>query len=102
MESINVDKVIDEVVANLTLANLTTIDARQAAMNAEQYLKSSVINVTNILLEESKLTDDEQFWFITLSYNELFTGRIMLSKIFKVFKIRRDNGEVIAMEIRKV
>lgn len=82
------------------------IDAKEAAQRASQYLQSLLSNVTNIMLEEVELTDDEQFWLITLScssiasdIDKIFGNTI---KVFKVFKIRRDNGEVISMKIREV
>lgn len=81
----------------------TIIDAKEATNNAVQYLKRLIPNITNIILEEVELTDDEQFWLITLSYNELSTGiQNMFGKTIKIFKIRKDNGEVMAMRIRKV
>lgn len=81
----------------------TIIDAKEATNNAVQYLKRLIPNITNIILEEVELTDDEQFWLITLSYNELSTGiQNMFGKTIKIFKIRKDNGEVMAMRIREV
>ncbi|MDI6735515.1 MAG: hypothetical protein QME42_04865 [bacterium] len=78
-------------------------DVGQAAQMAELYLRSLVPNVSNIMLEEVELSDDEQFWLITLSYNDLSTGiQNMFGKTVKLFKVRKDNGEVISMKIRKV
>lgn len=79
------------------------IDVKQAAQAAEQYLKNLFPSITNIMLEEVELTDDEQFWLITLSYSPISSENIFgLVKDVKIFKIRRDNGEIMAMKIRKV
>ncbi|MEW6607639.1 MAG: hypothetical protein AB1414_09335 [bacterium] len=77
------------------------IDVKQATQNAVEYLKSMFVGVTNIALEEMELTEDEQFWLITLSYSnpEEIVG---MFKTIKIFKVRRDTGEVVAMKIRKI
>ncbi|MBU0699797.1 hypothetical protein KKE26_00635 [bacterium] len=82
------------------------IDVKEAAQRASQYLQCLISSAKDITLEEVELTDDEKFWFITLScYNiasdvqSLFGNTI---KVFKVFKVKRDNGEVISMKIRTV
>ena len=80
------------------------IDVKQATQKAEKYLTTLVPDVTDIMLEEVELTDDEKFWFITLSYKDPLAGRSIsniFGKTLKVFKIRTDNGEVMAMKIRK-
>lgn len=79
------------------------ITVKQAARNAEQYLTSLVTGVTDIILEEVESADDEQFWFITLSYKEPFPGiQNIFGKTAKIFKIRKSDGEVVSMKIRKV
>jgi len=98
-------QVIEEFIAKKQAEEMDrkTIDVKRAAQNAELYLKSLVLNVSNIMLEEVELTDDEQFWLITLSYNDLSTGiQNMFGKTVKIFKVRRDNGEVISMKIRSI
>lgn len=77
------------------------IDVKQATNNAVQYLRSMFVGVTNIALEEMELTEDEQFWLITLSYNNT-EEMIGMFKTIKMFKVRRDTGEVVAMKIRKI
>lgn len=79
------------------------IDVKQATQRAEQYLKGMILGASNIVLEEVELTDDEQFWLITLSYNDPAEGiKQIFGKTVKVFRIRRKDGEVIAMKIREL
>ncbi|MFH1860533.1 MAG: hypothetical protein ABH870_05930 [bacterium] len=82
------------------------IDVKEAAQRANQYLQGLISNITNITLEEVELTDDEQFWLITLSGYSIAAGVQSLfgatDKVFKIFKIKRDNGEVVSMKIRIV
>ncbi|MBU0567852.1 hypothetical protein KJ693_07415 [bacterium] len=89
------------------------INVKEAAQKAAQYLKSLVLDATDIMLEEVELTDDEQSWLITLSYtaSSASTGSSVAAdiqnifgfgKTAKVFKIKSDNGKVMSMKIRKV
>jgi hypothetical protein len=80
-------------------------DVKQATQKAEQYLTNLIPGATNIVLEEVELTEDERYWFITLSYDDPEEGksvRNIFGKTVKMFKIRRDDGEVMAMKIRSV
>jgi len=82
------------------------IDARKAAMAAQEYLKSVYpeTQFQNLQLEEVELTDDQKFWLITFSF--ISPGAMVfvhpIPKDYKLFKIRADNGEVISMKIRQV
>ena len=80
-------------------------NVKQATQKAEQYLTNLIPGATNIVLEEIELTEDEKYWFITLSYNDPSESKSVqniFGKTVKIFKIRRDDGEVMAMKIRSV
>lgn len=80
-------------------------NVKLATQKAEQYLTNLIPGAKNIVLEEVELTEDEKYWFITLSYNdpsESLSVQNIFGKTIKVFKIRRDDGEVMAMKIRSV
>lgn len=82
------------------------IDAKHAAEAARGYLTSLYPNTQfgNLQIEEIEISDDKNFWLITLSY--LTQGGTPFifpqPKDYKVFKISSDNGEVISMKIRQV
>jgi len=61
-------------------------------------------NIGDILLEEAELSEDGQFWIITVSFQRpgatggvgesVFTG----NRSYKVFKLLAENGEVRSMK----
>jgi hypothetical protein len=55
-------------------------------------------------LEEVELTDDGQYWLITLSYPDpdQISWDLGGKREYKVFKIAEPAGEVKSMKIRKV
>jgi len=88
------------------------LDVKQAAQKASEYFSALYAehSLSGVQLEEVELTDDGEYWLITLSYptsrltasglNELFGGTG--PKEYKVFKIDAKTGEVKSMKIRKV
>ncbi|MGP8256486.1 MAG: hypothetical protein ACLQMU_12520 [Methanoregula sp.] len=70
----------------------------------------------DLLLEEMEMTEDENFWLITVGFSLLDTrggkatgGRMsktvaaalgMYQRKYKVFKIDRRNGKIISMKMR--
>jgi hypothetical protein len=52
---------------------------------------------SSLLVEEVELSDDEQFWYVTLGWD---ADRLGTSRIYKSFKVRADSGDVVAMKIR--
>jgi len=71
--------------------------------------------VRNISLEEVKISEDEQFWFITLGLYvpnknpaRKHLGMTLASisepylKQYKIFKIESETGKVVSMKIREV
>ncbi len=89
------------------------LDVKQAAQKASQYFAALYAehSLSNVQLEEVELTEDGEYWLITLSYptsrltasglNEQFFARTG-PKEYKVFKIDAKTGEVKSMKIRKV
>ena len=57
----------------------------------------------NVLVEEILLTDDDNFWLVTLSYSDQSPIlEIVKGKALKQVKIKTDTGEVRGMSIRKL
>jgi len=86
----------------------TRIDARRAASAAAGYFQQLYPNVSSFSLEEVELSEDGDYWFITLSF-ELgakiggFPVTLQPPKTkFKVFKVNVRTGEVVSMRIRKL
>jgi hypothetical protein len=55
-------------------------------------------------LEEAELSDDAQYWNVTLSYKsakETLSQSYTSARIYKVFKLRADTGEVLSMKDKK-
>lgn len=86
------------------------IDARAAANAAAAYFKELYSNVTSFSLEEVELSDDGNYWLITLSFeipappdvNNVFAAFQPPKAKFKVFKVDAKTGKVVAMKIRKL
>ena len=83
------------------------LDVREAAQKASEYFAGLFKdqNPENLQLEEVEISDDDQYWLITLSYPvppELATLNFNFKRKYKVFKIDATTGEVKSMKIRKV
>ena len=85
------------------------LDVKEAAQRASEYFAGlySDQGVSNVQLEEVELTDDGQYWLITLSYpvvppNQAPLSFMINNRKYKVFKIDAKTGEVKSMKIRNV
>lgn len=90
------------------------LDVKEAAQRASEYFAGLYADqgVSNVQLEEVELTDDGQYWLITLSYPvvpaadrpvmPVMPFNFALKRKFKVFKIDAKTGEVKSMKIRNV
>ncbi len=84
------------------------IDVKEAAQKALDHLRALYpdYDLGDILLEEAELSDDGQFWLITLSFKtpgELgAVGKSVFgeNRSFKIFKLLAETGEVRSMKIR--
>jgi hypothetical protein len=86
------------------------LDVKEAAQRASEYFAGLYADqgVSNVQLEEVELTDDAQYWLITLSYPDLphdvalVPINFAFKRKYKVFKINAKTGEVKSMRIRNV
>jgi len=94
--------------AAITPTRKPKIDAREAANAAAAYFKELYPSVTAFSLEEVELSDDGNYWSITLSFEIPATNSLMPPFFqpprtkFKVFKVDAKSGRVVAMKIRKL
>jgi hypothetical protein len=83
-----------------------SIDVKEAAEKAAEYLRSFYPECRNILIEEVELYDEENVWSITLSYVFDDTGYAFVlnnaPKKFKTFKINATTGQVLSMKMKEV
>ncbi|GAB4280184.1 MAG: hypothetical protein Fur0025_07960 [Oscillatoriaceae cyanobacterium] len=93
------------------------IDVRAAVRAAANYLQSiqDLIPAENLRLEEVEISEDQNFWLITLGFNEakkeqpnlnnsLFMAGITPNETrqYKIFRVNSHTGEVEAMKIRNL
>ena len=82
------------------------LDVKEAARKAAEYFTALYSDnaPAHVRLEEVELTDDGQYWLITLSYPRSGLSQIIGDgpREYKLFKIRADTGEVKSMKIRKI
>ena len=97
------------------------IDVKQAVAAATTYFRTlyNTDALSDILLEEVELTDDERLWIVTLStllpaskeeLNETATSNALATalgvnrqhrRVYKVFTVSAENGRVRSMKIRQ-
>ena len=82
------------------------ININEAAQKAIEHISSLFPNrdLGDILLEEAEISEDDQYWIITVSFQRpavsggvgesVFTG----NRSYKVFTILAENGEVRSMK----
>ena len=87
------------------------LDVKEAAQRASEYFAGLYADegVLNVQLEEVELTDDGQYWLITLSYPMIRSGEmsgipinLAFRRKYKVFKIDSRTGEVKSMKMRNI
>ena len=92
------------------------IDVQKAVITAQNYL-FSLPDTTGLVredmrLEEVELSDDKKYWFITLGFSRPvdksknpLADLVAVSsyeRVYKVFKINAETGEVQSMKIREL
>jgi hypothetical protein len=85
------------------------LDVKAAAATAVTYLKElySDEELKNIRLEEVWLSDDEKYWYVTVSYDSPTSTRDPLAGLrqpereYKLFKVRVEDGRVMEMKMRQ-
>ncbi len=96
-----------------TAMNITMIDVKQAVQAAESYVRSLFpeSELRHLRLEEVDRSEDGSRWNITLGWLEpavagngiVFTaGMRKLPRVYKLFEVDAETGEVTAMKIRDV
>jgi len=87
------------------------LSVTDAVSTATSHLTKFFPSAQKLRLEEVELTDDDQFWLITLSFvdpNQEPTVFQALSRIhgegrfYKVVKINKESGEVRSIKIREL
>jgi hypothetical protein len=81
------------------------MEVKEATEKAVEHLKKFYPTVEKIQLEEVEITDDDKYWNIVLSYENmeiipLSYLQIGQQRTFKVFKIDANTGNVRSMKIR--
>ena len=99
------------------LKQSSKLDVRAAVGVARNYFSSIQdlisLEIQDIRLEEVELSEDEQFWLVTLGYNlpkpaspnslipEMIKG-VEFERYYKIIKINADTKEVESMKIREL
>lgn len=89
------------------------VDAKKAAQLASKYFKSLLPEVSDFSLEEVELSEDGNFWLITLGFTAKKSDPVPASNWanvfgapprtkFKVFKVDTRTGKVVSMKIRSL
>lgn len=94
-----------------SVKNLPKIDVRAAVSLAQKYFNdlqdmigSSMISLR---LEEVELSEDKQFWLITLGFERVNSNNPLqvvpqYTREYKIFKINAETGEIESMKIREL
>ena len=96
-----------EAVKEPTFKHKKLIDVRVAAQAASTYFRDLYPAAKSFSLEEVELSDDENYWQITLGFDlsddseTTFPFSRPKTK-YKVFKVDARTGKVLAMKIRKL
>ena len=85
-------------------------DVKDAVAKAVFYANSLLgSELTDFMLEEVELSDDGKYWLITVGFNrsepqagplQALTGTTF-RRVYKVVKIRKDNGQFVSMTMRQ-
>jgi hypothetical protein len=95
------------------ITQIKRIDVRAAVSAVKdycQFIQDLIrLSTNDIRLEELELSDDKQFWLITISFEgKTFTEehpmgiRYIDEREYKIFKVNAQTGEVESMKIREV
>jgi hypothetical protein len=88
------------------------IGVKDAVRIAADYLASLYegTELRDVLLEEVRLSDDDQYWLVTMGFSRLVSanpifealGSASFKREYKVFEVSAETGEVRSMRIREV
>ena len=80
----------------------------EAANKSFEYLKKIIPDAARPELEEVELSDDDKYWFITLSFDGSVApppntfSFLTKSRLYKIFKVDAYTGEIRSMKIRDI
>ena len=83
------------------------MEVKEATEKAVEHLKQFYPTVEKVQLEEVEITDDNKYWNIVLSYENIEITPLSYLQVgqqrtFKVFKIDAKTGKVRSMKIRNL
>ena len=83
------------------------MDVKEATEKAVEHFKKFYPNIEKVQLEEVEITDDDTYWNIVLSYENIETTPLSYLQVgqqrtFKVFKIDAITGKVRSMKTRNI
>lgn len=86
------------------------LEVKEAVKVATEYIQTLFAEkqIPELRLEEVELSQDGQFWEVTLSFvvreptAYLSLGDAARSREYKIFRVNAENGQVQSMKIRKV
>jgi hypothetical protein len=83
------------------------LEVKKAVDQARGYLSDILqVPVSQVLLEEVELSEDQQFWLITFSYpapdGSPFAAVVGGGRAYKVVKLQADTGKLVSVKIRSL
>jgi hypothetical protein len=83
------------------------IDVQSAVQTALNHLSTVMqIPANKVLLEEVELSEDGKYWYVTFSFPAVESGDIaayiIKPRSYKIVKINALNGNLVAINIRKL
>lgn len=86
------------------------LEVKEAVKVATEYIQTLFTEkqIPELRLEEVELSQDSQFWEVTLSFvvreptAYLSLGDAARSREYKIFRVNAETGQVQSMKIRKV
>ena len=93
------------------------LDIKEVVKNGVTFLKNLYENASGILVEEVEMDDQQQYWFITLSYRLTRRSSVVdepttlqslaflypsKDRSYKTLKIDAKTGAVLSMKIREL
>ncbi len=91
------------------------VSVKEAVASSIKYVKDLYPEepLNDLLLEEVELSDDEKFWLVTLGFTrktipyshsalDLLTHREDYERVYKVIKVKAEDGNPVSLKIRKL
>ncbi len=84
------------------------VDVKEAVNQTLEYFRDLYQgSYSNLALEEVELSEDEDYWLITLGFTPPTTGigalaGVSLKRDYKIFRVNAESGKVLSMKIRTI